>query len=472
MFYIGIHLEKASLRVAVLKKEKRGISIESLESFPYGPDNVKLFYNLSPFHTGKETRVTSGIGCSETFIRKLHIPLKDRRKILEALPFQLESLVPFSDESTLICPLFKPLSKQMTAVTVIATSEESLNAHLGDLKNLDIRSDTISCEASALMRFNRWKFPSIGKVLCLHAHHQKLSCVVCEGEEILLSQSLSFEENADLSKELEKLSIFLKQKGGIDDKTPWFLTGNLHFAEQIKNVFSGEALLLDDITNATFAIPIGLALDDLKEDAFSVQFCQKKFTPSHTLHSRQKKAFSYLAFCLGAAVLMAIGSSTILGKNQRLLVQSLKDYITPSLASGSFTSMEDIEENLYAWEDSLKQQKSSFALLPTVPKVSDVLAWLSSHPCFATEEGNSKEGVEIKSLHYTLTKHPKIGETSAPYLAHVELEFTSQTPRAARDFHEILLKGDEIVNAKKDIKWQTQNHTYHTAFELNPRSLQ
>jgi type IV pilus assembly protein PilM len=96
-----------------------------------------------------------------------------------------------------------------------------------------------------------------------------------------------------------------------------------------------------------------------------------------------------------------------------------------------------------------------------------VLAWLSTHPALATEEGGQKEGIDLKSLHYSLDKYPKIGDPSSPYSAHVELEFVSETPRPARDFHEALLKGDRIVNAKKEIKWQAQNQTYHTAFELN-----
>jgi len=467
MFYIGINLEKDALKVAVLKKEKKAISIESLQSFPYGPDNVKLFYNLPPFHTGKETRVSSGIRCSETFIRKLHIPLKERRKILETLPFQLESLVPFSNEAPVICPLFKSLSKQMTAVTVIATSEESLLLHLKALKDLDITSDTVSCQTSALMRFSRWKFQAESKVLCFDARDQTISCVVCEGKEIILSQSLSFCETADIPIELEKLSIFLKQKGVINDNTPWLLTGELQLEEQIGAIFPGKALQLEDPALAEFAIPIGLALDDLKADELSVQFCQKKFTPEHTFRSRQKKILSYVAFCLGAATLMAAGGSLILKKKHRLLVENLKDYFSPSLAAGSFSSTDEIEQKLYEWESSLKGQKSSFAFLPTVPKVSDVLAWLSSHSAFATEEGGQKEGIEIKSLHYSLTKYPKIGEPSAPYMAHVELEFSSQAPRAARDFHEALLKGDQIVNAKKEVRWQTQNQTYQAAFELN-----
>lgn len=472
MFYIGINPERDALKVAVLKKEKKALSIESLQSFAYGPDNVKLFYNLPPFHTGKETRLCSGIGCSDTFIRKLHIPLQDRKKILETLPFQLESLIPFSSEAPLICPLFKSLSKQMTAVTVIATSEQSLSSHLKALKDIDIAPDAVSCEAAALMRFSKWQFPAAGRRICFDAKDQKIACVVCEGEEILLSQSLSLCETAEISIELEKLAIFLKQKGATDDATPWILTGDLHCAEQIKTVFPGPMLELEDSALAEFAVAIGLALDDLNGDEFSVQFCKSKFTPEHTFRSRQKKAVSYAVFCLAAAVLMALGGSLIQSKKHRLLVESLKDYLSPSLATGSFSSTEEIEQKLYEWESSLKGQKSSFPFLPTVPKVSDVLAWASSHCSFTNEEGGQKEGIEIQSLHYSLTKYPRIDEPSAPYTAHVELEFNSQTPRAARDFHEALLKGDQIVNAKKEVKWQTQNQTYNAAFELSKGGVQ
>ena len=66
----------------------------------------------------------------------------------------------------------------------------------------------------------------------------------------------------------------------------------------------------------------------------------------------------------------------------------------------------------------------------------------------------AKRGDRDQSLHYSLLKYPKIGDTSSPYLGQVEIEFTSLVPRSARDFHESLLKGDQMVNAKKEIKWR------------------
>jgi type IV pilus assembly protein PilM len=467
MFFIGITLEKAAFKVAIIKKEKTSVSIESLHAFPYGPDNVKLFYNLPPFHTGKEILVVSGIDSSETFIRKLHIPLRERQKILAALPFQLESLIPFSTETPIICPLLKPLSKQMTSVTVIATTKANLSAHLKALKDLDIRSDAISCASMALMRFGRWKFAKENRILCFDVREEKITCVVCEGKDIILSQTLPANQRGEISIELEKLAIFLKQKGSIDEKTPWLLTGEDHLAEQISRAFPGEILHLEEPGVAPFAVAVGLALDALENDESSVQFCQKEFTPAHTWLNRKRKALSYLACCLGAAVLMATTGSLMLSKKQRILADRLQGYLSASLSNTSLASPEEIEAKIFDWEKSLRGQKNGFAFVPNVPKVSDILAWLSAHPSFSTEDGVQKEGIEIKSLHYSLTKYPKIGETSSPYTAQLELEFDSQAPRAPRDFHEALLKGDQIVNAKKDIKWQTQNQTYHTAFELN-----
>lgn len=468
MFTIGLSLEKEAFRIAILKKEKKSIAIESLQTFPHSPDNVKLFYNLSPFHTGKDVHIISGLSNSDVFIRKLHLPLRQKRKVMAALPFQLESLIPFSSESPIICPLLKPLSKQMTAVTVIATVQTHLSSHITALKAMDIEPDTISCHPIALVRFARWLFPQESRMLCFDIKDKKISCVLLENGELILSQTVLLNEKEDPALDLEKLSVFLKQKGAVEDQTPWLLTGDsCHLNALLSKIFPGPQLELSDPNFAPYAVTIGLALDALASDSSSVQFCQKEFTPKHTLLLRKKKAVQYLSVCLGAALLMSIGGSFSLHKKQNKLIENLQGYLPSPVSKESLSSTQQIEEKLYEWESSLRGKKSSFAFLPTVPKVSDVLAWLSAHPAFANEEGGQKEGMDIKSVHYSLTKYPKIGDASFPYTAQVELEFTSATPRNARDFHEALLKGDQIVNAKKEVKWQTQNQSYHTSFELN-----
>jgi type IV pilus assembly protein PilM len=461
MYVIGLTLEKDAFRIAVLKKEKTTIAVDSLEAFSYGKDNVKQFYNLPPFHTGKEVEVVSGL-VGETFIRKLHLPLKEKRKILSALPFQLESLIPFAAENPIVCLLLKKMSHQMTAVTVIATAESHLAAHIAALKEMDIEPDAVSCGAIALTRFATWQFPQEQRILCFDVQDQKIFSALIEDGELALSQTIYLGGKQEVSIELEKFSVYLKQKGAIEDSTPWLLTGKSDEVRQaIKKIFPGPCL---ESQYEQYAMAIGLALD---RAGGGVQFLQKKFTPAHTHAQRKKKLIHFLGICFIAALLMSIGGAIGLHMKQRHLVKKLASYFPASVDKDSISSVDQIEKKLREWENSTRGQKSSFAFLPTVPKVSDFLAWLSTHPGFATEDGGQKEGTEIKSVHYSLTKYPKIGEPSSPYSAQVEMEFTSTVPRSARDFHEALLKGDQMVNAKKEIKWQTQNQTYYTSFELN-----
>jgi len=460
MFHIGVSLERDTFQVAVLKKEKQSITIDSLHTLPYTPESVKLFYSLPPFQTGKQTHIASGMGGSETFIRKLHLPLKERRKILSTLPFQLESLLPFAEEEAIICPLLQPLNKQMTCVTVIATLKSHLSSHLAELSKLDIAPDTVSCTPAALTRFATHHFPEESKILIFDLRDHKLCCVVTAKKEILLSQTLSLTALDQIPIELEKLAIFLRQKGAVDDATPWIATGDVSAL-----AFPGKQL---QTTHAAHAISIGLALDAHAADPFAVQFCQKEFTPTHTLQRRKKGILSYLALCAGAALLMGLGGSLMLAKKQRLLVEHLQSCLVPLPANSSLSTPDGIEATLKAWDSASKSQKSAFAFLPNVPKVSDVLAWLSAHPALAHEDGAQKEGIEVKSLHYSLIKYPKIGAAASPYAGQVQIELSSATPRSARDFHEALLKANAIVNTKKEVKWQTQDKTYHTAFELKP----
>lgn len=461
MFYIGIYLAEEKFYVSILKKEKKTVVVNTLQAFSYG--DVKLFYNL-PILKGKSTHIVTGLNSTDIFLRKLQLPLKERRKIFAALPFQLESLVPFAEENSVICPLLQPMGKHMTSVTVLTTSQERINKHLLTLKNLDISTDTVSCVPIALMRFALWIFPQESKILLLDSREGKLCCIVIENNELLLSQTIGAN-----SEDLKKLAIYLKQKG-VDENIPWVLTGNREIENTLETIFLGKQLSYDKTQLAEFAPSIGLSLDALSTDALSVQFCQKQFTPLHAQQKRKKKILSYLGFCAAATFLMTLGSSLILGKKQKILIDNLKEYL-PSSLQVELSSLDAIELKLYEWETSLRGKKDHFPFFVNVPNVSDVLAWMSAHPSFSTEDGNQKEGVELKSLHYTLFKYPKINEASTPYLAQVQLEFTSQTPRPARDFHEALLKGDALVNGKKEIKWHTQNQTYHTTFELNKGAI-
>ncbi|MES2122901.1 MAG: hypothetical protein V4492_09025 [Chlamydiota bacterium] len=454
MRFIGITLENnpQALKAAILKKEGGAISIESLEE---SPASVKPFYNLGEVH------ITSALSGSQVFIRSLQLPLTDKGKILAALPFQCEAILPFPLESSVICPQIKQIDKQTSSATLYATTQSSLQRHISALKELQIDCDAISCEPVALARFAHWQFPKVPKILSFHTQNDALLYTLSYKGEILFSQTLLLKEKSSLAIELQKLEIFLKERGMIDEHTPWLSVGDGDV-----NAFTGEQLLIEDLKIRSYALAIGLGLDAIANDSLTIQFSKAQFTPPHTQKKRKKLLLTYLGICCLATLLVAGASTLFVGKKQRVLVERLKEELPKEIIITPSASIEAVEESLYAWEAALNKQKSSFPFHPTVPKVSDVLSWLSADPHFTSEDGDKKEGIEIQSIHYQLIKYPKIGEAGAPYTATLAIDFNAETPRLARDFHEELLKGSPLVNNKKEIRWQVQNQNYHTSFEL------
>lgn len=461
MYSIGISLENEGIRVAVLKENKKQIEVESLHRFPLNPENVKRFYNLSVFHEKVPVRISSALPGEAVFIRKIFLPLAKEADILKALPFQLESLLPFSsDRKPVVCVHTERLERELSAVWIFATSEECIEEHLSALNVRNIQLDALSCTPTALMRLARWQFREESRVLAFDVREKSVCCTLFEKEHILLAQTLPYDRNSSV---FEQFLLFLKQKGACDEHVPWMLSGDESAAEWIQAVFPQKRLAFTDPRYAEFALSMGSGLDALALDAFRVDFCQQTLMQPLAWLRKKKQLILSSSGCVVAAALVFLFGSMILSKKERALKEALASHL-PSIVNCN--SREAIEETLVSWEGSLKEKKTPFALFPNVPKASDVLAYLSTHPAFLNEGGLLKEGVEIQSVHYTLVKYPKIGDPSSPYVARVELTFSSKTPAIAREFHDALLKGDELVNSKRRIDWKSEGSIYRTSFEL------
>ena len=73
---------------------------------------------------------------------------------------------------------------------------------------------------------------------------------------------------------------------------------------------------------------------------------------------------------------------------------------------------------------------------------------------------------KINSLKYDLEKYPALGSNKEPYVAKIELEFTTQKSKDAREFHDSLLKGIGLVNPSSEITWDVNQDNYKTTFYL------
>lgn len=505
---LGLNAESSLIKTALLKEEKGAIRLESVKSFFSSDSFVKQLYTSISLPQQQSVQIATSLNPHEVLFRTLSLPIPNRKQALAALPFQLEAILPFPTEEANIAANLNRMGKEAFSISLFASRDSTLESHLQWAQSLHIEPDSISCAPNALYRLCRWLFPQEKNFSIFHFGETKSCCVIVIENEISLSQPLHFgrqdflqalakdfpDKTADsltrdplsgplvhltqvkekAQKEIERLFHFLKNKNILTETSDWIILGETYPAIPTSLFWTGatprniDEFAIPPAILHDYAIPIGTALDALIKDQHSVQFLQGKWIPPRFREKIKKGTIRFASLCLSAALIMGIGSFGLLKKKEKALSEQLLSHLPATMPKNIPQHASAWKEVLWQWESSLNTQKLPFPFIPTVPSVSDLLAWLSAHPTLSSPEGGKKEGIEIKSLHYQLYKYPKLEEPGGGYSAKVELELTAATPRLAREFHDALLKGDQIVNPKKEIKWNSQNTTYWTSFELNP----
>ena len=125
-------------------------------------------------------------------------------------------------------------------------------------------------------------------------------------------------------------------------------------------------------------------------------------------------------------------------------------------------------KRLEAAQEEILKSPSAYELLPNVPRVSDVLGWLANHPLVA-DGGTRKPLLNIQSFQYSMVKRPDAKKRNEKYRVKVDIEFTSDIPKLAREFHDALIAPNELVDPKGEVKWSTSRDVYRTTFYLKNR---
>lgn len=405
---LGLFIEGKSVKIAIVSKVKNQWTLEKIEEFDQLPTELLQEKNL---------HFVTGLATEDVIRREVALKLTSPSAVRKALPFQLESLLPFSLEETVVHPFFYPQSDK-TDVVSFATTRLALKKHLNFFQEKQIDPDQVSCVPIALARFARFLFSEP----CLSWVY-KNTALAMENEKIVFSQCLE---------DQNRLEAFLKNKFG----------HYFHIPPELPNLqnYSSDQLL-------AFAIPIGLALDGLSSNP--CQFRQNDFTSS-----KKKKQLRQLKWGAGAACLcltLAVGSigEWILHSKE----QKLKERI-----AAHFSTSGTLEDQCAAWQKKISLDGQDFPLLPDVPSVSDVLSWL----------GTLQEPIEVVDFHYGLVQYPRVGvqEKAQPYQVKIDLEFTASSPAIAQRFHEALEKAPTLVDKKQKVAWTAQKESYKLSFVL------
>ena len=414
MEFIGIESNK----IALIFKEKTRVDLVIFSEFN---GDVKQLYK-------ENTELVTGLKSNEMILRSMTLKLKSKREILAALPFQVETLIPYKSEDTILLPTLSK-KKDETEIFLLATSKETLAKHLS---SLDFEPDIVSAVPVALWRFSLHFFK---QYTSLFLQHEDIFVVIQDGK-LHASHTASAEG-------LERISAYLQKKYPSIDHF-FSTTGANTFPHFIQ-------LELENPEMGAYAVPIGLALDGALKGPSSAQFRQKDQISTRHALKMKKRIKAYAALCLTCFMTVTLMGQLHLKKREKAVLLSLGAPKGISLARYADTL-----------QNAVLERKTAPITISPLPSLSEVLAWLSTHPALA-------EGFSISHLHYEMVKAPKLGTSARKYETKVDLELETSNPRAARAFHEALRQDNVMVNRKMNIKWTADHGVYRATFFLKEK---
>ncbi|MGH2638853.1 MAG: hypothetical protein ACRDF4_06175, partial [Rhabdochlamydiaceae bacterium] len=145
MYALGVTKTQNRLRWVLACYNNKTIEFEKMEESLTIPEEVWSIKNL---------KIVTGLDGSSVLRRDLKLPLTTSRTLAQALPFQLEPLLPYPPDQSIVYPQFHPSGKE-TFVVAWATTPASVQSHFEKWKFLGIDPDLVSSETLALARWAR-----------------------------------------------------------------------------------------------------------------------------------------------------------------------------------------------------------------------------------------------------------------------------------------------------------------------------
>lgn len=511
---------------ASLNQSKNGLSIQVLER----GDDVKRLYKLSQEQStsSEDSCLVSSLPTEHTLIRPLNLRLKKLKEIDEVLSFQADPLLPCPVEGCVLDRFILELGEE-SRLSIVAAQHKEIEQHLQLYTANDLEPELISCTPAALAAFAHIFCPTDKALVVIHLGKKGISFILAQQGKVLQSRALSCDnpsffslkpheltqlEEADLlRKQVTQNLMALKKQvkttlshevllcgpgSQQQDFAEFILNGiNLPKAKITKSELSPADIQIGALLD--YAVPIGLALTALDLELPQINLRKEPFAYPNRWKRLLKPISTYLFLCLFLSFSLFLwGNSRInylesdLKENYLSLLttlnkspEGLEEEFQKKQQGSRFSldkddffiedlSIDDIQERVDFLESQLKSIPESFPLYPNVPRVADVLAWISQHPKVvrSQEEGSIQEAlIRVESFAYNMTKRPDQNRKNERYRVKVELEFSTPSPTVAREFHDALIENNAIIDQKNEIKWSTSRGKYKTAFFLKDKTV-
>lgn len=525
-YSLGLELEGSTLRGALLTLEGEIPKVERLFSVKLPTDDAGLPQHTNPLLSvtpplprGQldEALVVTGLTNEETLVRSLEVKLAKPKDVDSVLLFQAEPLLPFALDNAVIDRQFLGTEEGASQLTVFAARKDRLQIHLEFYRSLGIEPETTSCYSAALAAFAKLVVDTSTPIFVLHLARENTVCLLTQEGNVVASHALH--GIADLlphlsdSPDFEAIATAQDHPASPLLETLRLSVGRTLYAltkqsqgEQIPNVLvTGEGALLSNLGQylctsfnknclAPKTIP-GCSLDDLIRYAISIGLAQGGLTGGlNALNFRQadlaypnpwkrlKKPIAlYFLACVGIALLIAsVGHlrsnyelHNLREQFSTLLLGMGKDYpgfesayekATNGAPVENFNDLTaaDIQDRVDYVRNTVQNTPLTFPLQPNTPRVSDILAWIASHP---------KAQIQIESFSYNMVKRPDKSKPKERYQVRIEMEFSSPDAKQARDFYDALVAPNDFVDSKGEVKWTYAQGKYRISFFLKDKTF-
>lgn len=468
MEVIGIHKEDSNIRLACISRINGKVSIEFLEE------------QRDAFFSKKNPYIVTGIEGQDLLLRRLKTPLKRERALHKTLPFQLEALIPYQLDKVVIKPIYIP-DEDATEALFFTVSKKNLEDHISSYEEEGLSPEWVSAAPMALSRFAFFTCPELSTLVIFHIGLTKIQIV--SQQEGKISSHLTLHVGAvDLGKGMKQMAV-AKLKREVD-RAFCFLAHKEEGNQSRKVLFCGEmaaeieALLSKDQELVPvhgdggggvswdmvrpFAIPVGLALDSLKNDQMSIQFLQGDYVSKQCVKTLKRKLLC--GICIAAALFLftATASQLFFSKKEKILlghVESLVEKYKEDLPKlRQIVAKKNLKEVMETTHYVLRTTKGKENYFASPPLVSNLLVFLSTHPLL--------ENIELTQIDYELKKYPTIEKPKEVYLPKVRVSFTTSEAKNARAFHDAIVENESIVNRSEEIDWKRNDDHYEIAFYL------
>jgi type IV pilus assembly protein PilM len=503
-FIISTGLEKSLsyIKIASLSCSKGQINLTALTQIPI--ESWSSTENSSSV-------LTTGLESRDVIIRSLSLPLKKDKDIDAALPFQAENLIPYSIDQAVLSWNRIEKKDDSSEINFFSVKKDRLEKHLESWQLLKIEPEIISTESMAFVRFLEFYSSNIEPCFIIHITETSTSCCLIVRNNIIASHSLSeglLNLTPDSPSEafkpillgITKMIYALSKEHKGDPITLGLVTGdavfypflvdsiykqlNLREPEPLPLNFSKQELL-------NFAIPIGLAINAI--DPHPLNFRQHEFVYPHPLKHIKFPLGIYLGLMIILSLVFYFFGQLYLHHQENQLKQeyveilaemnksydsfektflvknpAAREKYNDNLPGISELNRDELIERINFLQNELTSAPDSFPLFANIPRVSDVLAWLSTHPKAIGD--NNDPRMQIEYFNYVMVKRPVHGKKQEKYQVKVELEFTSPSPTYAREFHDALIAPNDFVDPKAEVKWNSNRGKYTTSFFLKDKT--